>query len=97
MSTVDPNAIFISPLDGTSLVILVTAVVCGTLSALVVSLRTYIRLHEQVFGWDDGLMLSGMVRPLGATPYVTLTNDSDHLHGGNCSCLLGCQVWSWSP
>jgi hypothetical protein len=61
MSIVDPKAVWVTPLVGTGLAILITAATCGAISFLVVSLRTMIRLREQVFGLDDGLMLGGMV------------------------------------
>lgn len=29
---------------------------------MVVALRAYVRLGERTLGWDDGLMMSGVVR-----------------------------------
>ncbi|RDW85687.1 hypothetical protein BP5796_04012 [Coleophoma crateriformis] len=47
------------PLEGFPLVILVVSVVCLSLSTIAVGLRTYLRLKDRVFGWDDGLILIG--------------------------------------
>ncbi|KAM3074798.1 hypothetical protein ACMFMG_008212 [Clarireedia jacksonii] len=49
------------PLSGLSLGIFVVSLTFLVLSIITVGLRTYLRLHEGVFGWDDGLMLSGLV------------------------------------
>ncbi|ORY55632.1 uncharacterized protein BCR38DRAFT_403057 [Pseudomassariella vexata] len=61
MSEVDPNALFLPNLEGTALAIYVVSIVTGVVAFVVVSLRTYVRFHEQAFGLDDGLMLGGMV------------------------------------
>jgi hypothetical protein len=61
MSPVDPNLRAVLPLDGTSLAIVVVSIVCGVTSILVVALRVLVRLREQAFGWDDRLMLAGLV------------------------------------
>jgi hypothetical protein len=49
------------PLEDLSMGIFVVSLVFLVLSVVTVGLRTYLRLHEGVFGWDDGLMLSGLV------------------------------------
>ncbi|RAL64750.1 hypothetical protein DID88_001781 [Monilinia fructigena] len=48
-------------LEGFPLVIFVVSIVCLSLSAITVSIRTYVRVHEGVFGWDDGLIVVGLV------------------------------------
>lgn len=50
-------------LSGLSLAIFVVSLVCLGLSLLSVGLRTYIRIFDNVFGLDDGLILAGAVRP----------------------------------
>jgi len=59
--TVNASAIHVDPLEGTGMTIFAASIVCGAVSFLVVALRTYVRLSEGAFGWDDGLMLSGLV------------------------------------
>ncbi|QDS69319.1 hypothetical protein FKW77_003268 [Venturia effusa] len=49
------------PLSGLSLAIFVTSAVCLVLSAITVSLRLYIRLHDTALGLDDGLILAGLL------------------------------------
>lgn len=49
-------------LSGLSLAIFVVSLVCLGLSLLSVGLRTYIRVFDNVFGLDDGLILAGVVR-----------------------------------
>jgi hypothetical protein len=61
---VDPELRVVLPLVGTSLAIVVTAIVCGVISLIVVALRMYVRVGERVFGWDDWLMMGGMVSTL---------------------------------
>lgn len=62
MSTVDASLRYLSPLEGTGLAITVVSIVCGAISLMVVALRAYVRLGERTLGWDDGLMMSGVVR-----------------------------------
>lgn len=64
MSVVDPDLRSVLPLTGTSLAIVITAIICGSLSIPVVTLRTILRFKDDLFGWDDGLMLGGMVTTL---------------------------------
>ncbi|PQE24005.1 Integral membrane protein [Rutstroemia sp. NJR-2017a WRK4] len=49
------------PLSGLSLGIFVVSLVFLALSFITVGLRAYLRHNEGVFGWDDGLMVSGLV------------------------------------
>lgn len=57
---VDVNAEWVV-LDGTGLAIVATSIVLGIISLIIVALRAFVRLRENVFGWDDGLMAAGMV------------------------------------
>jgi hypothetical protein len=66
---VDPELRVVLPLVGTSLAIVVTAIVCGVISLIVVALRMYVRVGERVFGWDDWLMMGGMVSTLPTYDY----------------------------
>lgn len=50
------------PLSGLALAIFATSAVCLVLSAITVSLRFYVRLHDGALGLDDGLILAGLVR-----------------------------------
>lgn len=59
-ATVDPNQRFVQ-LEGTSLSLFVTSIAGGILSLLAVGGRTLVRLKARTFGWDDGLMLAGLV------------------------------------
>ncbi|KAI3399779.1 hypothetical protein diail_5575 [Diaporthe ilicicola] len=47
-------------LSGLSLAIFAVSIVCLALSLVSVGLRTYIRLFDNVFGLDDGLILAGL-------------------------------------
>lgn len=49
------------PLSGLALAIFVVSIVCLVLSAICVGLRVYVRVSEQTFGWDDKLILAGLV------------------------------------
>jgi len=60
MADVDPSRKFIPALHGTSSAIFTVSVITGALSLLVVALRTFVRLREKNFGWDDGFMLGGL-------------------------------------
>ncbi|ESZ93441.1 hypothetical protein SBOR_6183 [Sclerotinia borealis F-4128] len=51
----------ILPLEGFPLIIFVVSIVCFSISAITVALRTYVRIHEKVFGWDDKLILLGLI------------------------------------
>lgn len=48
-------------LGGLSLAIFVVSIVCLALSLISVGLRTHIRIFDNVFGLDDGLILAGVV------------------------------------
>ncbi|POS71963.1 hypothetical protein DHEL01_v209642 [Diaporthe helianthi] len=48
-------------LNGLSLTIFIVSLVCLCLSLLSVGLRTYIRVFDNVFGLDDGLILAGII------------------------------------
>jgi hypothetical protein len=61
MSTVDPDARYVAELKGTGLAIVATSLVCVVISTIIVGLRSYLRTYERVFGWDDGLMIGGLV------------------------------------
>lgn len=49
------------PLSGLALAIFVVSIVCLVLSAICVGLRVYVRVSEETFGWDDKLILAGLV------------------------------------
>jgi hypothetical protein len=49
------------PLSGLALAIFVVSIVCLVLSAISVGLRVYVRVSEETFGWDDKLILAGLV------------------------------------
>lgn len=58
---VDPNAEWVTSLEGTGLAIVVSSVALGLISLIIVTLRALVRFRENVFGWDDGLMVGGLV------------------------------------
>lgn len=60
-SPVDPNKRVVDPMEGTALSLFVVSIVGGVVSLIVVGLRTFIRLRSRSFGWDDGLMVAGLV------------------------------------
>ncbi|KAK8008177.1 hypothetical protein PG991_010728 [Apiospora marii] len=60
-ATVDPNRLWVEHLDGTGLATVVTSVICGVISIVVVSLRCFVRTRDQTFGLDDGLMFGGLL------------------------------------
>lgn len=60
-SAVDPNRLWVEHLDGTGLATVVTSVICGVISIVVVGLRCYVRTRDKTFGLDDGFMLGGLV------------------------------------
>lgn len=60
-SAVDPNRLWVEHLDGTGRATIVTSVICGFLSVVVVGLRCFVRSRDKTFGWDDGFMLGGVV------------------------------------
>lgn len=49
------------PLSGLALAIFVVSIICLVLSAVSVSLRIYVRVSEKTFGWDDSLIIAGLV------------------------------------
>lgn len=51
-------------LEGFPLVIFAVSIVCLSLSTITIAIRTYVRLDEGVFGWDDGLIVFGLVHSL---------------------------------
>jgi hypothetical protein len=57
----DASAKQVASLEGLGLAVLIISITCGLLSFIVVSLRTWTRVQEQTYGWDDGLMSIGMV------------------------------------
>ncbi|KAF0324817.1 glucose dehydrogenase, partial [Colletotrichum asianum] len=61
MTTLDPTQRFVDHLEGTGLSLFVVSIVGGIVSLVVVGARTYFRLKERNFSFDDGLMLSGLV------------------------------------
>lgn len=65
MAAMDPNARYV-PLEGLSMGIVVVSSICVLLSVLAVGLRTYARLRDRLFGFDDGLVLFGTVGKLSA-------------------------------
>ncbi|KAK8061690.1 hypothetical protein PG994_008056 [Apiospora phragmitis] len=60
-STVDPNRLWVEHLDGTGLATVVTSVICGFVSIVVVGLRCFMRSGDKTFGLDDGFMLGGLI------------------------------------
>ncbi|KAK6821291.1 hypothetical protein PG990_013314 [Apiospora arundinis] len=60
-SAVDPNRLWVEHLDTTGMATIVTSVICGFLSIVVVGLRCLVRLRDKTFGLDDGFMLGGLV------------------------------------
>ncbi|KAA8566630.1 hypothetical protein EYC84_009172 [Monilinia fructicola] len=48
-------------LEGFPLVIFAVSIVCLSLSTITIAIRTYVRLDEGVFGWDDGLIVFGLM------------------------------------
>ncbi|KAK7962882.1 uncharacterized protein PG986_003707 [Apiospora aurea] len=60
-STVDPDRLWVEHLGGTGLATVVTSVICGFISIVVVSLRSYVRARDKTFGLDDGLMFGGLI------------------------------------
>ncbi|KAL7619640.1 hypothetical protein AAE478_010181 [Parahypoxylon ruwenzoriense] len=61
MEEVDQHAGGAVALQGIGLAIFVTSVVLASVSAIVVSLRVYVRWFEASIWWDDGLMFAGLV------------------------------------
>lgn len=49
------------PLSGLSLAIYAVSITSLVMSAIAVALRVYVRFSEKTFGWDDALMLAGLV------------------------------------
>ncbi|KUI70897.1 hypothetical protein VM1G_05785 [Cytospora mali] len=49
------------PLSGLALAIFVVSIVCLVLSTICVGLRVHVRVSEKTFGWDDALILAGLV------------------------------------
>ncbi|KAK7985729.1 hypothetical protein PG996_005034 [Apiospora saccharicola] len=60
-ATIDPNLLWVEHLDGTGLATVVTSVICGVISIVVVGARCFIRSQERTFGLDDGFMLGGLI------------------------------------
>jgi hypothetical protein len=58
---VDASALWVSSLSGTGLAIVASSIVLGIISLIIVLLRAFVRFRENVFGWDDGLMVGGLV------------------------------------
>lgn len=57
----DENATSI-PLSGLALAIFAISAGCLILSAIMVSMRLFVRMHDNTLGLDDGLILAGLVR-----------------------------------
>jgi hypothetical protein len=74
MSTVDPSAQNVETLQGLGLTIVVTSIACCIISMIIVGLRSFVRLHEKVFGWDDALMVAGLVCSALSLSYGKNTN-----------------------
>ncbi|KAK8043383.1 hypothetical protein PG993_005813 [Apiospora rasikravindrae] len=60
-STVDPNRLWVEHLDRTGLATIVTSIICGFISIIVVGLRSFVRTRDKTFGLDDGFMLGGLI------------------------------------
>lgn len=58
MAVVDAT---ILQVEGFPLIIFIVSIVCLAISAITIAIRTYIRLRDSVFGWDDGLIVLGLV------------------------------------
>lgn len=58
---VDASAEWVPELTGSGLAIVASSITLAILSLIVVGLRSFVRLRENVFGWDDGLMVGGLV------------------------------------
>jgi hypothetical protein len=61
MAATDLDQSYLLKFEGGSLAIFVVSVVGCILSTIVVALRTWARLSSKTFGFDDGLMLGGLV------------------------------------
>lgn len=51
------------PLSGLALSIFVVSIFCLVLSVIAVAIRTHVRCSEKTFGFDDILILAGLVSP----------------------------------
>lgn len=52
----------ILPLEGFPLAIFVVSLVCLGISTITIALRTYVRINDNAFGWDDKLIVLGLVK-----------------------------------
>ena len=73
---VDENARTL-PLSGLALSIFVVSIVCLFLSVIAVGIRTHVRCSEKTFGWDDILILAGLVGLIAKC--VTILSDRQHV------------------
>lgn len=62
---VDPNNRIIQP-TGLALSVIVMGSVLAVLTTILTAARTYVRVVDRVFGWDDGLMIAGYLTYVGA-------------------------------
>lgn len=60
---IDEDARYLRP-TGLALAILIVSIVCLVASAIAVVGRTYLRLVNHVFGFDDALIIGGLVRSI---------------------------------
>ncbi|TGO57797.1 hypothetical protein BOTNAR_0194g00190 [Botryotinia narcissicola] len=51
----------ILPLEGLPLAIFVVSLVCLCISTITVAVRTYVRINDNAFGWDDKLIVLGLM------------------------------------
>ncbi|ATZ47520.1 hypothetical protein BCIN_02g07920 [Botrytis cinerea B05.10] len=51
----------ILPLEGFPLAIFVVSLVCLGISTITIALRTYVRINDNAFGWDDKLIVLGLM------------------------------------
>ncbi|KAF7876456.1 hypothetical protein EAF04_001547 [Stromatinia cepivora] len=58
MADADAN---ILPLESFPLIIFVVSIVGLLISTITVAVRTYVRIHENAFGWDDKLIILGLM------------------------------------
>ncbi|TGO34162.1 hypothetical protein BHYA_0210g00190 [Botrytis hyacinthi] len=49
------------PLEGFPLVIFTVSLVCLCISTITIAVRTYVRIHDNTFGWDDKLIVLGLI------------------------------------
>ncbi|TGO14736.1 hypothetical protein BTUL_0049g00450 [Botrytis tulipae] len=51
----------ILPLEGLPLAIFAVSLVCLCISTITIAVRTYVRINDNAFGWDDKLIVLGLI------------------------------------